>query len=163
MTIQELFKIGMKRDIPLLMEDAKGGIILNLGAGNQSIDGATAFDWPDWDAEHGFIPCPDNSVSQIHAYHFFEHLRDPRIILAECQRVLKKSGHINIVVPYYKSNMAFQDLDHKSFFTEDTWKNLFSKEYYSKGKIDWEFKIGLNIIIGINERNLCLMTQLIKE
>jgi hypothetical protein len=56
------------------------------------------------------------------------------------------------------------DLTHKTAFCEDTWSNLFSDPSYKRmGAEAWRFKIGLNIIIGIVERNLCLMTQLIKD
>lgn len=162
MYIQEIFKLGMKRDIPNLLEDCDEGIVLNLGSGNSPIDDAVNLDLPAWDADVMPIPFIDESVSQIHAYHFLEHTKNPVKVLQEIQRVLITGGHINIVVPYYTSQMQANDLDHRYQFTEDTWKILFNNTYYDKNKIKWEFEIHLNIIIGIVERNLCLMTQLVK-
>lgn len=163
MTIQEMFKLGMKRDIPELIPSAESGIILNLGAGKQIIDGAANLDYPDWDAEKDPIPYMDETVDQIHAYHFLEHISDVPRMLKECQRVLVPGGHMNIVVPYYNSQLQSTDLYHKNVFCEETWCNLFNTPYYDKGRDGWRFKIGVNVIIGIVERNICLMTQLIKE
>ncbi len=70
---------------------------------------------------------------------------------------------MNIVVPHRLSQMAYHDLDHKSFWCEETLKNLFTTTYYLKNREQrWRFRIGTNVIIGIVERNLALMTQLIK-
>jgi SAM-dependent methyltransferase len=161
MNFRELFAIAMDRDIPKIVTK-KDGIALNLGAGNKLIPGTQALDYPDWDADCDQIPYPDETVSIIHAYHFLEHCADPVKVLLECQRVLKPGGYMNICVPYYKSQMQFHDLDHKKFFCEETWKTLFNTPYYDKNKIDWKFHIGFNLICGIVERNLCLLTQLIK-
>jgi ubiquinone/menaquinone biosynthesis C-methylase UbiE len=165
MEITELFKIGMDRSIPSLV-DFKSGYgrkILNIGAGNKKIPGSIPLDYPCWNAEIDKIPFGDNSIDGIHCYHFLEHIQNVIFVLSEFQRILVSGGLVNIVVPYYKSQMMAHDLDHKHIFCEDTWKILFSNPYYDKNRIEWKFKIGCNVIIGIVERNLCLMTQLIKE
>jgi predicted SAM-dependent methyltransferase len=162
MNIQEMFLIGMKRNIPELVNMPKG-LNLNLGAGRQEIPGAIKLDYPDWDADVDDLPYDDNTVDGIHAYHFLEHCHDPIAVLYDCQRVLKPGGVMNIVVPYYKSQMQYHDLDHKHAFTEETWRNLFACEYYDKNRIEWRFDIRVNIIIGVVERNICLMTQLVKR
>ena len=166
MTIQELFELGMKRRIPKVYMPNRAPfslIQINVGAGFTEIEGARNLDLPEWDADIDAIPYDNGTVDVIHAYHFLEHVRDPVRMLQEFQRVLAPGGVINIVVPYYTSQMAAHDLDHKHVFCEETWKNLFNNEYYNKNRINWELKISLNIIIGIVERNLCLMTQLYKE
>jgi len=161
MTIHDIFRMGMDRTIPKALPD-RIGTVLNLGAGTEikNIPGIP-IGLPDYDADEDILPFGDNSIAQIHAYHFFEHLSNPIFCLSECQRVLMYEGHINIVVPYYSSSMAAQDLNHHSVFCEDTWKTIFQNPYYGVKK--WQFEIQLNIIIGIVERNLCLMTQLIKK
>lgn len=164
--LAEIFELGMDRAIkPAIYDvDPDTNLVLNLGPGNKRIDGTIALEYPHWDAEKDPIPHLDGTIQQIHAYHFLEHLADPRVVLAECQRVLRVGGHMNIVVPYYSSNMASQDLDHKSFFTEDTWKTLFSNPYYDKNRngVDWKFDVHLNVIMGVAERNLALVTQLVR-
>ena len=162
MNIQQLFRLGMDRIIKDPLPDNDYSVILNLGAGNKHIDQAIPLDYPDWDADTDPIPMEDETVSMIHAYHFLEHCADPVHVLYECQRVLIPGGHINIVVPYYTSQMSAHDLDHKHVFCEETWKNTFNCPYYNKRPIKWRLQVHLNLIIGIVERNICLMTQLQK-
>lgn len=161
--IIHLFKLGMKRDIqPLLEAPHVTGVQLNLGAGNQQMDGVINLDYPTWDADVDNIPYADNSVDSIYAFHFFEHLVDPRPTLRECFRVLVPQGTLNIVVPYWNCQLAWQDLDHKKAFTLDTWATLKDTTYYEKEKVGWPFIINTNIVIGVAERNLAIMTQLVK-
>jgi len=157
--LQELFSIGMDRALPEFQY--RIGRSINLGAGKKFIEIAKSYDLPVWDADKQVIPEMDNSVAVIHMYHFLEHVADPINLLRDCQRVLIKGGICNIVVPYYNSQLAAQDLDHKHQFTEGTWKNLFENPYYDKNG-NWQFKVKLNIIMGLVERNLSLFTQLVK-
>lgn len=164
-TIQDMFEIGMKRHIPSLLGNIQkeGTTMLNLGGGLADIAGTVNVDYPNWDADKQPLPFESESVSVIHAYHFLEHCMEPVKVLQECQRVLIKGGVMNIVVPYYTSQMAAHDLDHKHVFCEETWKNLFDTSYYDKNKIEWKFRIHANFIMGVVERNLALFTQLQKE
>ena len=158
-----LFEAGADRTIPGF-ETAPGGVLrLNLGAGVKKIAHTVALDLPEWDSDRNDLPYSDNTVSAIYAFHLLEHVSNPVRLLRECQRVLKPGGVLNVVVPYYKSEGAFHDLDHKHFFSESTWSNLFDNQFYDKNHDGWLFKIGLNLIMGLNERNLMLVTQLIKE
>ena len=168
MKIQELFKLSMKRALPeLLTNDEMEGVILNVGAGNSVIPGATNIDKPKWSwPDSGKLPCFDGTVKTIHAYHFLEHLsgEDAITMLLEFQRVLKVGGIINFVVPYYNSSMQAHDLTHKSFWNEDTFKTLFSCEYYDPNGLtkEWKLEVHFQVIIGIVERNMALMGQLVK-
>lgn len=138
------------------------GFVLNVGAGSKKIEGAVGIDYPEWDADVDDLPYTDECVDGIHAYHFLEHVQDPVKLLLEFQRVLKPGGILNICVPYYTSQMAVHDLDHKHQFCEETWRILFSTPYYDKNRIEWKLKIRTNVIIGIVERNLALLTQMEK-
>lgn len=158
-----LFEQGSDRDIPKFAHCDDDLPVLNLGAGNKKIFGAVSLDWPDWNAETDPLPYNDESVGGILAYHFLEHLRDPRPVLRECSRVLVPGAPMNIVVPHYLGSIAFHDLDHKSFYTADTWRNLLNQPYYEKDRTGFNFKIGANLIMGLTERNLMLVTQLIKR
>lgn len=159
-----LFGIGMDRDVPDLVY-VRSGTILNLGAGNKHFDWARSLDAPEWWA-HEPLPYEDGAVDHIVAFHFLEHVQNVPRLLHECQRVLRPSGTMNIVVPYGASDLALQDLDHKNFFTEDTWRVLFANPYYDTtyGNVEsWEFDVGFNMIMGIVHRNLALVTQLIRR
>jgi predicted SAM-dependent methyltransferase len=105
-------------------------------------------------------------VDLIWALHFFEHLHGDNVVLMlrECERVLRIGGLLNICVPHRLGAMAYQDLNHKSFFTEDTWRNTMENEYYGdKSQEPWRLRVWFNVIMGINERNLALLTQMVKE
>lgn len=165
-TIQQMFALGMKRDINHLIAD--GEHVVNLGAGNAKMEGAINLDLPDWDAEHDPLPFAHESKDTIHAYHLFEHLTARGVVrlLLECQRVLRVDGVLNVLVPHRLGQMAYQDLDHKTFWCEETWKVLMNNPHYVRmydpvGE-GWRFEINTNFIMGLNERNLALLTQLVK-
>lgn len=160
-SLTELFNIGMMRNYKEILPSVNG-LVLNLGAGKKLIEGSTPIDYPEWDAESMAIPYEDNSVDMIHCYHFLEHIKNVPFVMSEIERVLKPGAHINIVVPYYKSAMQWQDLDHKTAYTEKTFSHLFNSEYYSKGKCK-PMEIATNFIMGDCEANLCLVTQLRKK
>jgi SAM-dependent methyltransferase len=165
---QALFYLGMERELLNLatpsLPPVLGGPMrrLNLGAGSKVIPGTEPLDLPEWDADKMTLPVRDESVSEIYALHFLEHVKDPIKVLRECQRVLYPGGVLNIVVPYYNASIAAMDLDHKHAFNEDTWKTLFSNQYYDKNSVGWKFRVHFNLIAGIVERNLALFTQLVR-
>ena len=166
-SVQDFFGVGMKRKVPGFYTDYPRGLAeLNLGAGDHFIVGAMSLDLPEWNADRdGLRAFEDGSVGLIHAYHFLEHLEDPLAFLFEVQRVLAPGGLINIVVPYYTSQMFAHDLTHRRAFCEETWRNTFKNEFYDMAgkRGEWRFRIGFNMICGIVERNLALLTQLIRE
>jgi SAM-dependent methyltransferase len=172
-SFEELFWNGLKRitgDVAICTD----GVILNLGAGNTPVDTtpihhATGppvieLDKPQWYAPV-LMEIEDGVVGTIHAYHFFEHLTDEelRIMLEECERVLKPRGVLNICVPYARADLAFQDIDHKLFFTEETWKTLLNNDWYDTGlKRKLNLHIGCNVIAGVKGANLAVFTQMMK-
>ena len=183
MKIQQLFELSMKRDLPELL-DFPPGIVVNLGCGASRIAGAINLDYPQWEAEKyeikipnlftpvsepisdgsdSWVQCPDNMLAGIHAYHFLEHLHDPRRMLREMQRCLMPGGVINICVPHYSGSMSHHDLDHKHSFAIDTWRNTFGTPYYSKDRDGWQLRVHFNALVGIVERNLAILTQLVKD
>lgn len=159
----DIFRSGMKRE-PGVQIDIDSGRMLELGPGQAPHPAATEFlDQPYWNGEDGFIPHDTESFDHIWCSHFLEHIKNVVPLLSECQRVLKFGGTMNIVVPYYSSNLQAKDLDHKNQFTERTWETLFKNKYYDNNYIDWCFEVNFNMIMGTEERNLCLCTQLTKE
>lgn len=162
----EFFLHAMKRTLPriLPMPDPKisGNIVLNLGPGNTQIPGTRPLDLPYWNADTMPIPEEDGTVDGIHAYHFLEHVADPITMLREIQRVLRVGGVCQLVVPYYTSQNWAQDLTHRSSWCETTWQNLFRNDFYSTRREGWRLHEGFNLIVGQTERNLVLLTQLVK-
>ena len=158
MNIQELFKTGMKREIPNLLSNY--GAQLELGPGNTPI-GVPYLEYPDWDADCMPLPNPSNSIDVIHMYHFLEHVENPISLLKECERILKIGGHINIVVPHQSASLAYEDLDHKTFFVEDTIPKLLHNKGHEKNN-GWKLEVHCNFMMAIVQRNLSIFTQLIK-
>jgi hypothetical protein len=167
----ELFQAGANRKVwPFrtpAMDIGPEAVSLNIGAGRKSVGRSYELDYPEWDAETMDLPWGDSKVSVIYALHLFEHLTPEGVIrtLRECQRVLVSRGALNVVVPHRLSQGAYHDLDHKTFWCEETWRNLFHNPYSDKAgmRSGWEFEIGINLMIGLNERNLMLVTQLIRQ
>ncbi len=72
---------------------------------------------------------PDESVDEIHAFHFFEHIENMPRLLSECARILKSTGLIEIVVPHFSNAYFYSDYTHKNFF------GLYSFSYLVKDNI----------------------------
>lgn len=116
-------------------------IKINVGCGPYKKDGYINIDkngvWnPEiiLDVRQG-LPYEDNSVDEITAHHFIEHLTKDEIIsfLADCYKKLKPSGVLDLVFPLGIT----WDLDHKSFLGEDSLKMILGQgsegmrdEYY---------------------------------
>jgi SAM-dependent methyltransferase len=179
--------VGFKMDLPILHlgPGVKGD--RNLGGTGQTYD----LEYPQYDFDSAnpldpidkFMPPPGvspapfgfqmttsgpfwpaNSVGGIIATHVLEHLRDPRPLIWECARVLAPGCPMNIVVPLAGSNIANQDLDHKTPFVLDTWRTLLDSSYYKKGKKDGHgLSVGFNMVMSIKTGNEVLVTQLIKS
>lgn len=99
---------------------------VNLGGGRNTEEGYINIDicsFPEVDIVHDVskgIPLPDNSVVEVKARHVLEHIADTIKIMEEIHRVCRDEAIIKIKVPYAKSDGAFKDPTHKSFFTEET-------------------------------------------
>jgi len=96
-------------------------IKLDLGCGRNRLAGFTGVDLyaPDADIKLDLFKFPwpfkPNSVSEIHASHFIEHvpqkLRWP--FFEECYRIMRPGAIMRIVVPSWKSERALGDMTHE--------------------------------------------------
>lgn len=164
MKLLETFCLGMDRTLPEFLEPPNGYNQINLGAGKKIIIGAKALDFPQWRAGQPF-PYATGSVGQIYAFHFFEHLNKAEIIsvFAEMERCLCLGGLVNMLMPHWSSEMAHQDLDHKSFWGETTLRNFLSCPHYAGSMAEarnFKFEVHTAVIMGIVQRNLAVMYQL---
>jgi SAM-dependent methyltransferase len=96
---------------------------LNLGCGWELLDGYINCDLREnlkadkhFDLNEFPYPFADNSADVILLSHVLEHLDDPVQVLQECHRVLKTGGELRVYVPYFSSESAYADIDHKHFF-----------------------------------------------
>lgn len=173
-TIQDFFKYGLDRDIPDLLAPPEG-MHLNLGPGKRKIvHGTVGVGFPGpmtdvvWDANA--TPLDElfghETIAAIHCYQFIEHFSGPHAVrlLKEMENILMQDGVIYIACPYYKSAMAYQALDHRSWWNEEIWHWLFGNEYYDDHESEpWRLQVHACFIMGIVERNINLFTQLVKR
>ena len=159
------FGLGMDRQFPAWQSFLPTGDILHLGPGKKDVEFTIPFDRPeyDFDSPELKLPYEPGTCAGAVATHVLEHLQDPRILLLELARVLAPKAPFNILVPHAKSTMFLQDLDHKTPFVLDTWKNLFDETYYQKDDLGSFFELGFNAIMAITENNVALVTQLIRR
>jgi len=83
-----------------------------------------------YDLEDFPYPFPDNHFDEIRAWHILEHLSDLQQAMDELHRVCKPNAVLDIRVPYFSSQGAFNNPEHKRFFT---WRTF---EYFPKFKIE---------------------------
>lgn len=107
---------------------------LDLGCGKNPRRGYKGIDIKDFGQEYVgdcatvLKRMDKGSINSIFASHFFEHLDQDTVIetLKECHRVLKKGGQLWIIVPH-KDHERAHVLWHKTFFTEFTFEDYFTK------------------------------------
>lgn len=66
-----------------------------------------------WDIE-------SDSVFELRASHYVEHVKDLKSFMEECYRILVHGGLFTIICPYYTSIRAFQDYTHVRPISENT-------------------------------------------
>jgi SAM-dependent methyltransferase len=71
------------------------------------------------DLNHG-LPLKDDSIDAVYTSHFLEHTVNFVAVMEEIYRVSRHDAEIEIIAPYWHSNLAVQDPTHRHFFTEDT-------------------------------------------
>jgi predicted SAM-dependent methyltransferase len=168
MNLLDLFELGMDRTVNAdTATPQRSGFTssISLGGGSKKMPhGVTNIGFHEgWDADKDPLPYSDGEIDEIYALHFLEHVTNVNAVLAECQRVMSRFAIMNIVVPYGTCHMAVQDLDHKHFFNEDSWRHTFDNPYYNPHGTGWRFQIVYNVIMGVKGENLALVTQLQKK
>lgn len=169
--VKRFFELGAKKHMDELwpLPELKDGessfnrVMLNLGSGKNPIPGFHNLDRPEWQAP--FLDFKDESVDAVHMHHFLEHLSPEDVLrqITEISRVLKPKGVCFITVPHAGSMLAFQAVDHRTFWTEEAMQDLFySRGYDAQYGLDWKLDIGFMMIMAREYRNLQLFVQLVK-
>ena len=114
------------------------------------------------------LPFQNGDISSILAFHVFEHLTPEGLFhcLRECERVLQPGGTLTVCVPHYLGRMAYNDATHRILFSSDIWKHMFDTRYYDNGKHGGKdiqgLQLHLNVIMGVDENNLVMLTQFVR-
>jgi SAM-dependent methyltransferase len=93
--------------VPSEIEDIDKGVKLNLGCGNEILDGYINIDRynntgnVDLSCDLGALPFPDGSVDEIYTSHVFEHIEINDIygVMSEWRRVLRDKGRLKMYLP----------------------------------------------------------------
>lgn len=93
---------------------------------------------------------PDQSIDEVHAYHFFEHVPDVPGLLVALSRVLKKTGFIKVVVPHFSNAYFYSDYTHKTFF------GLYSFSYLVKDNLLQRRVPNYNVNTGLQLKSVFL-------
>ncbi len=98
---------------------------LNLGCGQKYLSGYVNCDvLPHVKADRYFdlnrfpYPLAADSADEVWMDNVLEHLDDVVAVMGELHRILRPGGRARLLVPYAKSDWAYQDPTHKHFFTE---------------------------------------------
>ncbi len=107
---------------------------LNLGSGLKPFRGFINLDikkYPGVDVVHDLekfpYPFKDNTFDYVHAEDVIEHLTNIPEVMKEIHRISKPGAVVEIKVPYFRSESAFDDPTHKTFFTYKTFDHFTNK------------------------------------
>jgi SAM-dependent methyltransferase len=127
--MDEAKKTNKIRD-PEFIKKYLPGKVIDIGAGNDLVcDWAEKFDLENGDANHIARHREPNTYDAVHSSHCLEHMDNPEHALQEWWSLIKKGGHLVLVVPdedlyeqgYWPSRF---NGDHKATFTlknEKSW------------------------------------------
>lgn len=114
------------------------------------------------------MPFGDDTVDEIHASHFIEHLTaEQRVFLVnEAHRVLRRGGFMTIICPYWASSRAYGDPTHQwppvsdfwFLYLDKKWRDANAphtdKQHWDKGfDCDFESSWGYNLHGDLLVRN----------
>ena len=107
-------------------------------------------------------PFKDNSVDELYANQFFEHIPNTLRVpfMDECYRILKPGGKFTVISPYWTSMRSIQDPTHEwpplceaSFlYFNKGWREQNKLTHYL-GKADFDFSYGFSLTPEWGVRN----------
>lgn len=95
---------------------------LNIGCGNQRLEGFIGFDYLSRQGTdvigdlNAPLPFADATISHIYAKSVLEHIENLEPLLGEMQRILQSEGTIYIYVPHWTNPFYYSDYTHRRFF-----------------------------------------------
>jgi ubiquinone/menaquinone biosynthesis C-methylase UbiE len=115
-------------------------VILELGCGeNKKHDDAIGIDAIDYecvdivgDAYQVLKKIPDEKVTAVYSYHFFEHLTDFQLMIDELARIMKPNGSLLIVTPHFSNPHFYSDPTHRLFFGLYTFSYLCKEDLFKR-------------------------------
>jgi SAM-dependent methyltransferase len=75
------------------------------------------------DLEHG-TPFSSDSVDHIFAVHILEHVNNLLALMNDLHRVLRETGILHVMVPYWRHSVAVADPTHVRFFVPQSFRTF---------------------------------------
>lgn len=75
---------------------------------------------------------PEESVSAVYAYHFFEHVENLQALMLELERVMRPGGRMIVVTPHFSNPYYYSDYTHKTFFGLYTFTYLIHEDLFKR-------------------------------
>jgi hypothetical protein len=88
---------------------------------------------------------PNQSVDEVYAYHFFEHVPDVPGLLVALSRILKQTGFIKVVVPHFSNAYFYSDYTHKTFFGLYSFSYLVKDDLLQRRVPNYNVNTGLQL------------------
>jgi len=88
---------------------------------------------------------PDDSVDYIYSFHFVEHVGDLALFMGEIQRILRKGGVLEVIVPHFSNPHFYSDYTHKSAFGLYTFDYFTFNSYFKRTSPTYQNKIELKL------------------
>ena len=134
--------------------DHRDSVILELGCGPRkrvpAAIGIDALDYPSVDVVGDVFEVlerlADDSVDELHSYHFIEHIPDVLNLVKAMSRILKPGGTIVCVAPHFSNPYFYSDYTHKQFFGLYTFSYLAVDNIFKRRTPNYGNQIPLTLI-----------------
>lgn len=127
---------------------------LDLGCGERKQQGYIGVDFKEvkgvdvvCNLEEYPWPFKDDSVIEIRASHYIEHVKDIKSFMEECYRIMTNGGIITFTAPYYTSIRATQDFTHVRSISENTF--LYFNQPWLKSQLLYHYGVGCDFDIEV--------------
>lgn len=143
---------------------------VDLGCGRRKMQGFFGIDCQELEGVdlvcdcNEIIPLEDNSVDEVNAQDFLEHINnDKRIhIMSEIWRILKPSGWFYSFTPSSDGRGAFQDPTHYSFWNENSFWYYSRDNYRELYNIKPKFEVIHLYTTPMDQDKICHVVALLR-
>lgn len=126
--IRQLIEEKKKKEKRIIIELGPGKLKQNSDAIGIDICKKESVDYVT-DLNKGLIFLENDSVDEIQAFYFLEHVSDLELFMLEIYRVLKKDGKLIAKVPHFSNPYFYSDYTHQKFW------GLYTIEYFTKNSL----------------------------
>ncbi len=142
---------------------------LDLGCGTAKTSGFQGIDiYPYADVDHvfdfekeGLKKFKESSVDMIRCIDFIQFIEDKHFTLEQIYKALKHNGTVDIQVPSTDGRGAFQDPDHKSFWNENSFFDVYMNAE-NRHQANYNFTVESLYTTEKNPQGICWVHALLR-